>query len=77
MQFIKNFLKNSRPVVFHCYTTSVEAMKYAPIQRSSKFIPEWWKELAKNKNLFDSTMANCVGFKYLYEKSYKCGRLFL
>lgn len=67
---VLSFLGRQRPVVFHCYTTSVEAMTYAPIQRSSKFIPAWWQELAKNKSLFDTSMKNCAGFKYLYEKSF-------
>lgn len=74
LAFLRNKLfscfKKQTPVVFHCYTTSVEAMTYAPIQRSSKFIPAWWQELAKTKNLFDTTMAHCAGFKYLYEKSF-------
>ena len=56
--------------MFHCYTDSVEAMKYAPIQRSSKFIPEWWRTLAKNKTPFKTTMKHCAGLKYLYEKSF-------
>ena len=70
MQFIKKFFGKNEPVVFNCYTTSKEAMTYAPIQRSSKFIPEWWRTLARSKTPFQTPMKHCAGLKYLYEKSF-------
>lgn len=56
------------PGVFH----------HAPIQRSSKFLPQWWKDLPKtfeeansnNLKIEFSTMKACQGFKELYKTGF-------
>lgn len=65
-----NFFK--KEVVLHCYTTNASAFNYAPIQKASAFMPNWWKELPKSikEKKYGTpapTMKGCSGIVDLYK----------
>lgn len=65
------FFFKKKPVVLTCVTKRSELLELAPVQRTSKFIPEWWKNLPNsfiNSGDFypSPTMKSCTGFLDLY-----------
>lgn len=51
------------------------ANNYAPIQRASKFVPSWWKNLPKSKWDFDkfervNTAKSCIGMIETFKNGY-------
>lgn len=66
-----NFLK--KPIVLDFYTQRADVFNYAPIDKASVFLPNWWKQIPKNFSLPDKihslpTMKTCSGFTDLYKK---------
>lgn len=58
-----------KPSVYNldCFTTRPDVMEYAPVQKSSAFLPQWFKDLPTQvpdiENLYiGGTMRGCVGF---------------
>lgn len=67
------FKFNKKPITLYCVTDRPEVARFAPVQRASKFLPEWWKQLPKTytedtKFYKISTMRNCYGFVDLYSR---------
>ena len=65
-----NFPK--KKLVLHCYTARAEVFNYAPIQKASAFLPDWWRNLPlsiphENGMFPVSTMKGCVGLTQLYK----------
>lgn len=68
-----NFLK--KDVVVHCYTANAGVFNFAPIQKATAFIPDWWKALPKSvpepQHGFPlATMKGCAGFTDLYKHGF-------
>ena len=66
------FFFKKKPIVLHCFTDREEVLGFAPIQKTLKFIPDWWKQLpkvsSKNSTMpVYSTMKLCVGFTDYYK----------
>jgi hypothetical protein len=67
------FFKRSK-IVVDCFTTRPAINDLFPIEKSSKFYPQWWKDLPKTydrKNDWGlsiqlATLKGCVGFTNLY-----------
>ena len=67
------FFFKKKPIVLHCATKRTEVLQLAPIQRASKYLPGWWKELPDSVRTPDNlhaitTMKGCVGFKDHYSR---------
>lgn len=67
-----NFFFKKKPLVLNCVTNRRDVMTFAPIQKASKFYPEWWKQLPKtylvpNINMEATTMKSCVGMRDLFQ----------
>ena len=66
------FLFKKKKVVLNCYTYRPDVYSYFPIEKSSKHIPEWWKNLPNQIYLTEDTfmqaptMKSCVGFVNYY-----------
>lgn len=71
------FFKKSK-IVVDCFTTNLNAYNLFPVQKTSEFIPEWWKKMPK---FFDNTLENgmeiksptikkCPGIIDLYRKGF-------
>jgi hypothetical protein len=64
-----------KPTTLHmdCFTSSITAYNFAPIQYSNKFFPEWWKKLPKetldSDGVPQATMKTCTGFLSVYKNS--------
>jgi hypothetical protein len=73
MNMLKLFQK---PIVLHCYTDRADVFNYMPIEKASKFTPDWWKALPSTfVNLQNplrefSTMKHCAGFTDLFTKGF-------
>ena len=66
------FQFSRKKIVLDCFTESIDAAKYAPVDLATKYIPEWWKKLPKenNENFFPTpTMKTCAGFIDYYRNS--------
>jgi len=67
-------INKSKPIVLNCYTDDYGVYKFAKIQKSSVFIPNWWKDLKKIEESADDnnfrTMRGCPGFIELFKKSF-------
>ena len=68
-----NILKK-KTIEIHCYTDNKMVYDCFKIQQSTKFYPQWWKDLPKYsgtpKTISDTTMKGCYGFLELYKKSF-------
>jgi hypothetical protein len=73
------FFIPKKKLVLHCYTQTIGLVEMAPIEKASKFLPSWWKELPKNFKVTDdiknelsirkgTTLKSCSGFTDLYSK---------
>lgn len=67
------FFFKKKPIVLHCASDRHDVFTFAPVQRSMKFIPEWWKKLPDSVNVNDNffpspTMKSCFGFLELYRR---------
>lgn len=68
-----NFL--SKDIVLHCYTSRPDVFNYAPIRKTTAFLPEWWKALPPS-HAFENglgrgaTMKLCTGFTDLFAKGF-------
>ena len=59
-----------KPVTFKFVTCNKKAYEYAKPDRATKFLPTWWKDLAKEHKKNQSVdMTNCNGFLDLYKQS--------
>jgi hypothetical protein len=66
-----------KTITVDAFTNQAGVAKHYPIQKSAKFLPEWWKQLPKS-NKFEnagiefesSTMKRCIGFIDLYKNSF-------
>lgn len=65
-----------KPKTIHldCFTTRPDVHRFAPIVRSTKLLPQWWKDLSKSKFDFDemrvkNTMKGCAGFIDFFKES--------
>jgi len=64
------FFFKRKQIVLDAFTMSTAVYEYYPIEKSIKFLPEWWKSLPKSYSMlapngveFDvSTMKRCSGF---------------
>jgi|688.fasta_scaffold05264_6 hypothetical protein len=68
------FLFPKREIVLDCFIAEEAIAKRAPIEKSMKYIPDWWKELPKEyyigNNFFPSpTMKHCAGMVDYYRNS--------
>jgi hypothetical protein len=66
-----DFFFRHRPIHLDCFTASVNAYKFAPIEPANRFIPDWWKAIPKthtNDGIEMGTMKTCAGFIDLYGK---------
>jgi hypothetical protein len=68
-----NFLQ--KPIVLNCYTKRTDVFNFAPVSKSSDFIPNWWKDIPKTINPEDKfyargTMKGCAGFTDLYNTGF-------
>lgn len=67
------FFFKKRPIVLTCVTNYPGLLQFAPVQRASKFLPDWWKRLPESfvnegDITIQSTMKSCKGFVDLYSK---------
>jgi len=65
----------NKPITLHCYTSRADVYNFSPIQKASKFIPDWWKNTPKTTidtdRLFSTpTIKTCAGFTGLYKKGF-------
>lgn len=65
------FFFKKKPIHLYCATNRPEVFEYAPVQRASKFFPDWWKKLPSSmvdpQGFFSTaTMKSCPGFADLY-----------
>jgi hypothetical protein len=71
------FFKRSK-IVVDCFTTQSAINELFPIQKASKFYPDWWKNLPKTFNrtnswglsIPQSTMKACNGFINMYQNGF-------
>jgi hypothetical protein len=71
------FFKKSK-IVVDCFTTNLNASELFPIQESTNFFPDWWKNLPKFHSVPDNngleiqrpTMKGCDGFTALYQQGF-------
>lgn len=67
------FFFKKKEVVLDAFTFSEAVFKYAKVDTASKFYPEWWKNLPKNKGVefFPTpTMKTCDGIVNLYNTGF-------
>lgn len=72
------FFFKRKTIVVDCFTTSPSAAGVAPIEKTAKFIPDWFKNLpstieAENKyglKIPFSTIKSCPGFLDLYKQGF-------
>lgn len=68
-----NIFKPKKDIVLKCYTCRPEVFAYAKLERTAKFIPDWWRNLPKidANDVAEfgrgNNMRGCVGFKNLYK----------
>ena len=64
-----------KKIVLNFYTNRSDMFECAPVQKASKFFPDWWKELPSTVS-FDNqlaarpTMKSCEGFLELYRTGF-------
>jgi len=67
-------IKKNKPIVLNCYTDDYAIYEFSKIQKSSTFIPNWWKDLKRVEENADGnslkTMRGCPGFIELFKKSF-------
>jgi len=72
------FFKKNK-IIVDCFTANQTAYEFYPIEKSSKYIPEWWKQLPVSKELptsrgsmsmEQSSIKRCPGFTSLYSTGY-------
>ena len=68
LQKIKNFFLSQKPVVLDIYVVDSNLATHTPIQRASKFFPDWWKNIDSNAE--SPTMRHCAGFVDLFKSSF-------
>jgi hypothetical protein len=39
------FWRKNKPIILHCYTHRADVYNYFPLEKASKFIPNWFKKL--------------------------------
>jgi len=66
------FFFKKKPLVLNCVTNRHDVITFAPIQKASKFYPEWWKRLSKSNYDAEAsvkfrTMKTCVGMRDLFQ----------
>jgi len=66
------FFFKKKPLVLNCVTDRHDVMTYAPIQKTSKFFPDWWKRLPKSiddagAGVGFRTMKTCAGMRDLFQ----------
>lgn len=65
------FLKR-RPIKVTAMTRRADLISYAPVAKSTEFIPKWWRNLPSSYTIDDlhdaSTMRFCTGITDLYSK---------
>jgi hypothetical protein len=66
-----NFFHRTKPVIVDCYTDNPNAYNLTPVVRSSKTMPNWFKELPNQNNKLmikndRANMTRCAGFIDLY-----------
>ena len=65
---LMSFFKHLKPVVVNCYTSDPSVFEYSKIDKATKFIPTWWKEIPNDTDF--PTMKGCAGFLDQYKKSF-------
>ena len=70
-----NWFKREKPIVVNCYTWDKDVYKYAPIQPSKNFYPNWYKNFMQQKkhnkeDTIETDISHCVGFKNLYKRGF-------
>jgi hypothetical protein len=72
------FFKKDK-IIVDCFTANQTAYEFYPIEKSNKYIPEWWKQLPVSKELptarggmamEQSSIKRCSGFTNLYTRGY-------
>lgn len=69
------FFFKKKPVVVHCVTDEAGIFKFAPVQKASKFLPDWWKKLPKeveapSNDCPQPTMKRCIGMLNMYKTGF-------
>ena len=67
------FIFKEKPIIIDCFSADQNVVDLFPIQKASKFFPEWWKKLPKTyfeKNVERSTMKSCYGFTEHYQHGF-------
>ena len=70
MKKLLNIFCKSKKIVVDCFTTSASVYEFSKPDYTTKFLPDWWKELPKTYDEFPSlrpTMKSCPGFIDLYK----------
>lgn len=72
------FFFKRNTIVVDCFTTNSSVNDLFPIQKASKFYPQWWKDLPKTFELPNNwgltiphaTMKGCIGFTNTYNNGF-------
>jgi hypothetical protein len=69
------FKFKKKKIVLDCFTYRSEVYNLQPIQKASRFYPDWWVKLPSYKDINmpfsgDKNMRGCVGFTQLYSKGF-------
>jgi hypothetical protein len=73
------FWRKNKPIILHCYTHRADVYNYFPLEKASKFIPNWFKKLPTpsflglHENGEEKSVSNlkeCVGFINYFSKGF-------
>jgi hypothetical protein len=60
-----------KKIVLECVTPSEAVAKFAPIARAGKFLPDWWKDIARNPpTQAGIDMRGCAGMVDMYSHGF-------
>lgn len=67
------FFFKKKEIVLDCFCSDEYLLRTQPVEKSTKFYPEWWKKLDNNVNggkWPSSTMKRCLGFTDYFTNSF-------
>ena len=71
------FFFKKKQIVVDCFTTNLSAYRFAPIVKSVKTVPSWWKDLPNpgfgNARIYpksNNNMRRCYGFIELFRRGF-------